>query len=158
MPTDLARTRFATASVVRLATSDTGGQPHLVVATFAVSGDQIFTAVDHKPKTTRNLKRLRNIEHNPRVAVLADHYDDQWDVLWWVRADGQARILTDDAEMAAPVQLLVDRYRQYREARPAGPVIAITVERWTGWRATASALPGQPAHPAQPAQPAQKAT
>jgi PPOX class probable F420-dependent enzyme len=134
MPVDLARARFATASVVRLATSDAAGQPHLVVTTFAVKDDQVFTVVDHKPKTTRNLKRLRNIEENPRVAVLADHYEDQWEALWWVRADGQARILASAAEMAAPIQLLVGRYRQYREARPEGPVIAISVDHWTGWR------------------------
>jgi PPOX class probable F420-dependent enzyme len=95
--------------------------------------DQIFTAVDHKPKTTRNLKRLRNIAENPQVAVLADHYEDAWDALWWVRGDGQARILTDTAEMAAPIQMLADRYWQYRMNRPEGPVIAITVQRWTGW-------------------------
>jgi PPOX class probable F420-dependent enzyme len=135
MSPELARAMLATVPVVRLATSDAAGQPHLVVATFAVEGNQIFTAIDHKPKTTRNLRRLRNIAENPRVAVLADHYEDAWEALWWVRADGQARILTDAAEMAAPIQLLADRYWQYRENRPAGPVIAITVERWTGWHA-----------------------
>jgi PPOX class probable F420-dependent enzyme len=139
IPPDLARVRLATVPVVRLATSDSSGQPHLVVTTFAVHGDQIFTAVDQKPKASRNLKRLRNIEENPRVAVLADHYEDAWEALWWVRADGQARILTDAAEMAAPIQLLAERYWQYRENRPHGPVIAITVQRWTGWSLSAGA-------------------
>jgi PPOX class probable F420-dependent enzyme len=134
LPPGLARARLATVPVVRLATSDAAGQPHLVVATFAVDGDQIFTAVDHKPKTTRNLRRLRNIEENPRVAVLADHYEDTWAALWWVRADGRARILTGAADMAAPIELLAGRYWQYRENRPDGPVIAITVDRWSGWR------------------------
>lgn len=130
---ELGRTRLATVPVVRLATSDATGHPHLVVTTFAIRDDEIFTAVDHKPKTTRDLKRLRNIRENPRVAVLGDHYEDDWESLWWVRADGQAHVLTDAAEMAAPIQLLADRYRQYRENRPEGPVIAITVQHWTGW-------------------------
>jgi PPOX class probable F420-dependent enzyme len=134
IPPDVARARLGTVPVVRIATSDAAGQPHLVVATFAVHGDQIYTAVDHKPKSTRNLRRLRNIEQNPRVAVLADHYEDAWQALWWVRADGRARILTGTAEVAEPIQLLADRYWQYRENRPEGPVIAITVERWSGWR------------------------
>ena len=119
--------------MIRLATSDAVGQPHLVVTTFAIRGDELFTAVDHKPKSTRDLKRLRNIRQNPLVTVLADHYEDAWDALWWVRGDGRAKILTDPAEMAAPIQMLSDRYWQYRENRPEGPVIAITVQRWTGW-------------------------
>ena len=59
----------------------------------AVTGDWIFHVVDHKPKRTTNLKRLRNILENPRVSVLADHYSDQWEELWWVRADGRALLL-----------------------------------------------------------------
>jgi PPOX class probable F420-dependent enzyme len=128
-----ARERFASAPVVRLATADADGRPHLVPVTFTVDGDHVYTAVDHKPKRDRDLKRLRNIRSNPRVAVLADHYTDDWARLWWVRADGTAGILTDPAEMAGPIDLLVRRYRQYREHRPEGPVIAISVHRWSGW-------------------------
>lgn len=138
---DLARAQLASVPVVRLATSDGTGQPHLVVTTFAVHEDQIFTAVDRKPKTTRNLKRLRNIAENPRVAVLADHYEDAWEALWWVRGDGQARILTEAAEMAAPIEMLAERSWQYRANRPEGPVIAITVQRWTGWSFSARTSP-----------------
>ena len=79
------------------------------------------------------LKRLRNIRADPRVAVLADHYEDDWTRLWWVRADATAEIIEDPAAMARPISLLRERYRQYREAPPEGPVIALTVERWTGW-------------------------
>jgi PPOX class probable F420-dependent enzyme len=130
---ETARERLTSAPVVRLATTDETGRPHLVVVTFAVEGDHIFTAVDAKPKRTRDLKRLRNIRADPRVAVLADHYEDDWTRLWWVRADALAEIIEDPAAMARPVSLLRERYRQYREAPPEGPVIALTVERWTGW-------------------------
>jgi PPOX class probable F420-dependent enzyme len=133
LPEDLARSRFASVPVVRLATVDRDGRPHLVPTTFAVDGDRIYTAVDHKPKRTGDLKRLRNIEGDPRVALLADHYADDWDRLWWVRADGIARIVGDPAEAAGPIDLLVRRYRQYEEHRPEGPVISILVQRWTGW-------------------------
>src|SRR4029078_10792686 len=88
-----ARERLASVPVVHLATTDEDGRPHLVGTTFAVEGDHVYTAVDPKPKRTRDLKRLRNIRANPRVAVLADHYEDDWSRLWWVRADGVARIL-----------------------------------------------------------------
>ncbi len=128
-----ARARLAAARVARLATAGADGQPHLVPVTFAVDGDRIYIAVDHKPKTTPNLRRLRNIRENPRAAVLADHYAEDWGTLWWVRVDGHARVVADDAGMRRPVDLLTQRYEQYRKSRPAGPVIVIDAERWTGW-------------------------
>jgi PPOX class probable F420-dependent enzyme len=128
-----ARDRFASVAVAHLATADEHGQPHVVVTTFAVEGDRIVMAVDHKPKRTQNLKRLRNILHNPKVAVLVDHYDNDWTRLWWVRADGTARILEDHADRQAPVHMLQDKYGQYQASPPDGPVIEITVSRWIGW-------------------------
>ena len=75
---DEARTRFAKVPVVRLATADDVGRLHIVVTTFVVADDLIFSVVDSKPKQSRNLKRLRNIQINPHVSVLADHYQDDW--------------------------------------------------------------------------------
>ena len=133
LTTDDARARFAAARVARLATAGRDGQPHLVPITFAVDGDRIYTAVDHKPKTTQNLRRLRNIEENPRVALLADHYAEEWATLWWVRVDGRAIILEGDMVLERHLDALADRYEQYRQARPEGPVIVIEADRWTGW-------------------------
>ena len=130
-----ARSRFAAARVARLATADAAGRPHLVPVVFALDGDTLYTAVDDvKPKATQRLKRLRNIAENPRVALLADHYDDDWSALWWVRADGTGRIVEPpDPEAGRARALLAERYAQYRAAPPPGPVIAVAVERWTGW-------------------------
>jgi len=132
-----ARRLFAEARVARLATVDASGRPHLVPVVFAVSGDAVVSAVDAKRKRTTALRRLDNVRRNPRVALLADHYDDSdWDALWWVRADGSARVLdagTPEARRA--IALLAERYRQYREAPPRGSVLAVDVERWSGWRA-----------------------
>ena len=133
LTTDDARARLAAARVARLATAGRDGQPHLVPITFAVDGDRICTAVDHKPKTTPNLRRLRNITENPRVALLADHYAEDWAALWWVRVDGRATILTEGRALEHHLDALAERYEQYRHARPAGPVIVIEAERWTGW-------------------------
>jgi PPOX class probable F420-dependent enzyme len=122
--------------VARLATLGPAGHPHLVPVTFALDGDRIYTAVDAKPKTTPNLGRLRNVAADPRAALLADHYEDDWDRLWWARADGLAAILSHDAEEAAgPLELLAARYPQYRVSPPGGPLIRIQVVRWTGWAA-----------------------
>jgi PPOX class probable F420-dependent enzyme len=132
-----ARARFAAARVARLATADAAGRPHLVPITYAVEGDTVYSAVDDaKPKATRRLKRLANIDANPNVAVLTDHYDDDWRQLWWVRADGRARLLEPAATEAANArELLAARYPQYRAAPPPGVVIAVDVARWSGWSA-----------------------
>ncbi|MEU1619447.1 TIGR03668 family PPOX class F420-dependent oxidoreductase [Streptomyces sp. NPDC005722] len=137
-----ARERFAAARVARLATADAAGTPHLVPVVFAVDGDTVALAVDHKPKRTTHLKRLANIEANSSVCLLADHYDEDWDLLWWARADGTARVLPPaggpgggSPAAARCVDLLTAKYGQYTGRPPAGPVVEISVRRWSGWRA-----------------------
>ena len=126
-----ARERFAEAKVARLATVSGDGSPHLVPMVFAVDGTRLISAVDDKPKSTTDLRRLDNIAVNPFVSVLVDHYDDaNWTQLWWARADGWGRIY-DEFDLSA----LVARYAQYREQPPAGPVIVIEVDHWSGWSA-----------------------
>lgn len=132
-----ARALFGSARVARLATVAADGRPHLVPIVFALDGDAIYSAVDHKPKRTLRLRRLENIAANPNVTVLADDYDEDWTRLWWVRADGTARVLApgDGPEHARAVTALVARYEQYAQQAPAGPAIVIEVARWSGWRA-----------------------
>ncbi|MGH3311204.1 MAG: TIGR03668 family PPOX class F420-dependent oxidoreductase [Streptomyces sp.] len=164
MPTltaEQARQRFARERVARLATvgaaaDPAAGQPHLVPVVFALTtgddggsrdsgdtggpGDTVVFAVDHKPKRSGRLRRLENIRANPAVCLLADGYDEDWDRLWWARADGTARVLPPSDRSAAAdlyVRLLADKYReQYAGRPPRGPVVEITVSRWSGWRAT----------------------
>jgi PPOX class probable F420-dependent enzyme len=135
-----ARRRFTAARVARLATVRPGGAPHVVPVTFAVQRDRVYTVVDAKPKTSASLQRLANIRAEPRVALLADHYADDWAALWWVRADGVATVSDDPGTLAEAVGLLRRRYAVYREQPPAGPVIVIDVQRWTGWSAVAGEL------------------
>jgi PPOX class probable F420-dependent enzyme len=145
MTEEEARRRFAEARVARLATADADGRPHLVPMVFALAADgsdsggaryRIYSAVDAKPKRSMSLRRLANIQANPRVAVLVDHYSDDWDSLWWVRADGTGRVLDPgEPEARDAVALLATRYPQYRENPPRGPVVAIDVERWSSWSA-----------------------
>ncbi len=128
--------RFAAARVARLATVDADGQPHLVPIVFVVAGDRLYTVVDGKPKRTTALRRLANVAANPKVSVLVDHYADDWRELWWVRADGTARIVPiDSAEGRTALRLLTERYPQYAETVPPGPVLAIDIARWVSWTA-----------------------
>ena len=127
------RLRLVDARVARLATADAEGRPHIVPIAFAHDDENLYFAVDDKPKRSRNLKRLRNIAGNPRVSVLVDHYEDDWTRLWWVRVDGVAHVLVHDAEAQRAIDLLVRKYAQYARKRPQGPVVVIRIEHMTGW-------------------------
>lgn len=143
MPPPLARERFAAARVARLATVGSDGAPHVVPITFAVlhsagTGDRIVSAVDHKPKSTRALRRLDNIAAHPRVALLVDEYDEDWSRLWWVRADGVARVASGQIGPVVdvePVEALQHKYDHYHDVPPAGPFVVVDVTRWSGWAA-----------------------
>jgi PPOX class probable F420-dependent enzyme len=132
---DQARARFVTAAVARLATVRPDGAPHIVPVCFAVAAGTIYSAVDGKPKRTPDLARLANIAAEPRVALLADRYADDWTRLWWVRVDGDARVVTDAAERERALAALSAAYPQYAETPPRGPVLAVEPRRFSGWSA-----------------------
>lgn len=119
--------------MARLATVDGEGTPHLVPCCFALDGDVAYSVVDHKPKRTAALRRLDNIRVNPAVCLLVDHYEDDWSHLWWVRFDGQARLLEGGPEHAAAITLLRAKYEQYRATPPSGTVVAIDVTAVRSW-------------------------
>jgi PPOX class probable F420-dependent enzyme len=129
-----ARARFAASPVLRLATAGADGRPHVVPCTFAVDGmGRVAIGIDNKPKTTVNLRRLRNISENPRVSLLVDHYADDWSQLWWVRADGNAAIERSGAEYERHWELLRSKYPQYDGQTLDGPAIVVQVDSWSGW-------------------------
>lgn len=125
-----ARERFSRARVAHLATVAANGAPRVVPIVFAVTGGVLVTAVDHKPKSTTRLRRLDDIQANPTVSVLVDEYAEDWDQLWWARADGVATV-----HESYDLGSLVAKYVDYREQPPRGPVIAVEVTRWSGWSA-----------------------
>lgn len=136
-----ARRRVAAARVGTLATLTEAGAPHLVPFCFALDGDSLVSAVDHKPKRTARLQRLANVARDDRATVLVDAYDERWDRLWWVRLDASARVLPDGPEAERARTLLVGKYEQYRDRPPLGPVLLLRIRRWSSWEA-ASAPPG----------------
>jgi PPOX class probable F420-dependent enzyme len=127
------RERFSRARVARLATVGEDAKPHLVPVCFVLAGDRIVSVVDAKPKSTRELRRLVNIRVHPRVTLLVDEYDEDWTRLWWVRADGVARVVEAGGDREGVVAALTAKYPQYEAQPPAGPVVEVTVDRWVGW-------------------------
>jgi PPOX class probable F420-dependent enzyme len=130
-PPGTAEQRLAAARVGRLATVTADGRPHIVPVCFALAGGRIYTAVDAKPKSTRELKRLDNVRATGRASILVDHYEEDWSRLWWVRVDGPAEVVDAGAALAA----LAAKYEQYREEQPPGPLIRLEPERAVHWRA-----------------------
>ena len=126
---------FAESPVAMLATSGPDGAPHIVPVVFAVHDDMVYTAVDAKRKSTQRLRRLANIEANPQVSMLVDHYEDDWAALWWVRADGVAAIHYSGDAMATGYSLLRKKYLQYQRVALDGPVVTVDVQRWSSWQA-----------------------
>jgi PPOX class probable F420-dependent enzyme len=127
--------RFAGARVARLATGTAEG-PRLVPVTFAWHRGTVVWAVDRvKPKRPGPLRRMRDLEADPRVAMLVDHYADDWARLWWVELRGTAAVLEGQAAEAA-LDALAGRYPAYRADRPPGPVVAVTPRRWAWWSAS----------------------
>jgi PPOX class probable F420-dependent enzyme len=124
------------ARVATLATIRADGRVDLVPITFAFDDQVVVTAIDHKKKSTTELKRLDNIRQFPEVTFLVDHYDDQdWTHLWWVRIRGRAKVHEAGSEYERALDLLSDRYAQYVETRPKGAVIVIDRTELTGWKA-----------------------
>ncbi len=125
------------ARIGRLATSDAAQQPHVVPICFALVGDRVYSVIDAKPKRDpRNLKRLRNIAENPRVAFLVDHYEDDWAQLAWVLVRGRCGLVDDSREYEVALEALRHRYEQYR-AMPlladSNPMLCLEIERVTTW-------------------------
>ena len=125
------------ARVARLATANRTGQPLVVPVCFALVDDTIYSAVDLKPKRTRELRRVRNVRENPNVSIVVDEYDEDWTKLRWVMVEGTARV-ADGAERARALGALVAKYPQYAAmelATTAGDVLAMTPVRLVAWRA-----------------------
>ena len=128
--------RLSAARVARLATTDPDGRPHLVPIVFALEGNTtLYSAVDRKPKRSSKLRRIENARARPDVTILVDHYDDDWDRLWWIRLRGLARVLDDGDERDHALALLQEKYPQYRTEPPDGPVLAVDVTEVREWTA-----------------------
>lgn len=124
-----------------LSTASPSGDPHLQPVVFQIVGDSLYIAIDEKPKTTLRLRRLTNIESNPKFALLVDHYDDDWSRLWWILLRGPAEVLWpsewDADEAEGVIAALRAKYPQYESmGLEERPLLQLTPDRVTRWSAS----------------------
>lgn len=107
--------------------------PHVVPVVFARLDDEIHCPIDGKPKSKQILQRVRNLEANPRAALMLDHYSDNWESLWWLRLDCQATV-----ELMSPAvaELLKRKYLGYKDYDVGTNVIKLTCVDWNFWSMT----------------------
>lgn len=126
--------RLVSARMAYLGTVRADGRPHLVPIVFAVEDRVVYSIADPKPKQGLDLLRHRNIGVNPSVSLLVDAYDEDWSRLWWVRADGVARVIEHGPEREGTIRLLHAKYPQYATwTTPFGAATVIEVERVASW-------------------------
>jgi PPOX class probable F420-dependent enzyme len=134
---DRERAYLESARIGRLATADAEGRPSAVPVCFALVDDRIGTPIDEKPKDAApaDLRRVRDVEANPRVALVVDQYDEDWSKLGWLQVRGTATILAPgEADHGSFVPALRAKYDQYAdhdlESRPVVRIAPGSVLSW----------------------------
>jgi PPOX class probable F420-dependent enzyme len=127
--------------VARLVTLDARGRPAPVPIVFARVDAALYSPIDGKPKRGGLLARERNLRADPRVALLLDHYEDDWERLWWLRVEGRAAVVPA-ASHARALDALRAKYPQYARVPVSSGeprLVRIEIERIASWRASARA-------------------
>jgi len=115
------------------------GVPHAVPVCFVYDGRFFYSAIDRKPKRVApgKLARLRNIARKPQVALLIDHYEENWKRLWFILIRGEAKLVPDSSgqERAAAISALKEKYPQYAAGMLTddAPLIRISPEKVSHW-------------------------
>ena len=131
------RAKLDAARVARLATLADQQRPHLIPVCFALDENVFYSAIDRKPKRTAptQLTRLRNIQKTPQVALLVDHYEEDWTRLWYVLVRGEAELVFGPADRKRALLALRAKYPQYHGEmlQEDAPLLRITPEQITVW-------------------------
>ena len=136
--TQLQSSLLTQARLGHLATADATGTPHVIPVCYTFDGQRIYSVLDRKPKRTApsGLKRVRNIQANPKVSLVVDHYEEDWGNLWYLMVSGKVELVMDGQEQTGAIALLRDKYQQYRSMDiEANPVIKITPVDIVSWSA-----------------------
>ena len=127
---------FETWPIAHLATADQDATPHVIPVCCVSDGDSIFSVIDQKPKTVKltNLKRVRNILCNPKVSLVIDHNDNNWQKLWYLLIMGNASLINTGSSHSKAIELLHIKYPQYHDMDiDNNPIIQINPTRIVAW-------------------------
>ena len=125
--------------VGRLATLDARGRPSLVPIVYVRIGDELWSPIDGKPKRDGELARVRNIRRDPRVSVLVDHWDEDWQRLWWIQVHGEARVERSSPGALAALRAKYAQYETVSMSDGTDRMLAIHVETQISWCASRAA-------------------
>lgn len=126
-------------SIAYLSTVSHKGHPHIVPICFVLLDQNFYSLLDNKPKNVQILKlrRVQNIISNPKVALIVNHYEDDWDKLWHVLIKGNGSIVANELERRAAIKSLKQKYEQYLHMDvDLNPVIKIKPTNIVSWGAT----------------------
>jgi PPOX class probable F420-dependent enzyme len=127
--------------VARLATADVDGAPHLLPLCFVATADTVYFS-NGAERTRGSLKRVRNVEANPQVAVLVDHYREDWERIAYLLVHGRAELLREGPEHAEAARAFWERYPQMTDwPLLEWSVLAVRAERIVEWGKLASGGP-----------------
>jgi len=125
------------AKVARLATVDQKSYPYVVPVVFVFHENSFFIPLDYKTKTVnpKNLKRVKNIQKNPNVALLIDKYQNNWKKLFFLMIHGKATVIDEKNRtlMDKIHKLLISKYPQYKKIGIGNSCIKINPTKVTFW-------------------------
>lgn len=121
--------------VARLSTVDETSQPYSIPVVFIYYKNSFFIPLDEKSKSTKisELRRVKNIEHNPQVCLLIDEYTDNWNDLFYILIKGTAELFDDKYTLKHVHKLLVSKYPQYMKIGLGDSCIRINPTKVTIW-------------------------
>lgn len=113
-------------SLCRLATASKDARPHVVPVIYAMDGDDVVIAVDYKTK------KLRNLQENPKVAIVVDEYRPNRGLM----VEGDCDLFERGKEYLRLLKVLFDRFEYYRN-NPWGegesPILRVRVTKAVSW-------------------------
>ena len=147
---DFIKTIINRARVARLSSIDHEQMPHIVPVVFAFDGHCYYIPLDKKRKKTETiekLKRVRNIQHNPNVALLIDEYNEDWSKLVFVMIQGKGYLIgkeekgngnnkydNKDSLLKEIHKLIYQKYPQYKNIGIGQYCIAIQPQKIIFWK------------------------
>lgn len=100
------------ARVARMATTGADGAPHVVPVCPVLDRGRVYVA------TAGGSRKVRNLEADPRVAIVFDDYVEDWNALRQVMIRGRARLLRRGLRWNELRELFYEKFHQYPEVAP----------------------------------------